>query len=82
MIIIFEDDDSDRPAWAGGNPELNPHAGAGGGKPVGAGSKKGDLYGDLIMLLRNPVSGEAIIEGGEYLICLDVGCRRGTRFTL
>jgi len=74
VIIILEDDDSDRPAWAGGNPELNPHAKAGGGKPTGAGSKKGDLYGDLIMLLRDPVTGEAIVENGEYLICLDVAC--------
>ena len=78
VIIILEDDDSDRPAWAGGNPQLNPHAKAGGGKPAGAGSKKGDLYGDLIMFLRDPVTGEPIVVDGENLICLDPACTTTT----
>lgn len=45
-------EDSDRPAWAGGNRELNPHS-RGGGRPVGAGIGKGDLYGDLWQILRD-----------------------------
>ncbi len=52
-------DDSDRPAWAQGNRDLNPHA-QGGGQPEGAGVKKGDLYGDLYVILRND-NGEPIL---------------------
>jgi len=76
--VVGEDDDSDRPVWAGGNPELNPHSGGGGGKPEGAGSKKGDLYGDLIMLKRDPETGVAVQVDGEYLICLNVACTETT----
>ena len=68
------DEDSDRPEWAGGNPEENPHSGGGGGQPTTAGTKKGDLYGDLIMLVRNPETGEPVVEDGEYLICQDAAC--------
>jgi hypothetical protein len=42
-------DDSDRPIWAG---VKGGKAGAG-GKPAGGGTKKGDLYGDLWIILRN-----------------------------
>ena len=42
-------EDSDRPAWAG---VKGGKAGAG-GKPGGAGTKKGDLYGDMVVLLRD-----------------------------
>lgn len=42
-------EDSDRPIWAG---VKGGKAGAG-GQPTGAGSKKGDLYGDLYVILRN-----------------------------
>jgi len=55
IIIILEedgDDDSDRPVWAGGNRDLNPHA-QGGGQPPGSGIKKGDLFGDLYIILRD-----------------------------
>ena len=45
-------DDSDRPEWAQGNRDLNPHA-QGGGQPPGAGIKKGDLFGDLWIILRD-----------------------------
>lgn len=78
VIIILEDEDSDRPDWAMGNPELNPHAKAGGGKPTGAGTMKGDLYGDLIVLVRDPETGEPVVENGEYLICLDADCTSTT----
>jgi hypothetical protein len=69
------DDDSDRPVWAGGDPTLNPHSGGGEGKPDGAGTMKGDDYGDLIVLLRDPVTGvpEETPEG-ELLVCLDAAC--------
>jgi hypothetical protein len=73
--VLEADEDSDRPAWAGGNPTANPHSGGGEGKPSGAGTKKGDDYGDLIVLLRNPITGEPLTDAnGEYLICLDVAC--------
>lgn len=78
------DDDSDRPQWAGGNPELNPHAGAGAGNPD-SGTTKGDIYGDLVVLFRDLASGEPIIAGTsvdpetgevitEYYVCLDPDC--------
>ena len=60
IIILEEDDDSDRPEWAQGNRELNPHA-RGGGQPAGAGTKKGDLYGDLYIILRDE-NGEPILD--------------------
>lgn len=43
---------SGKPDWTGGNPGLNPGRG-GGGKPDGAGSKKGELFGDQLILLRD-----------------------------
>ncbi|GAB4239375.1 MAG: hypothetical protein Tsb0032_43460 [Kiloniellaceae bacterium] len=68
VIIILEDDsddDSDRPAWAQGNRELNPHS-KGGGRPEGAGVKKGDLYGDLWMILRDD-NGEPILDANGHV---------------
>jgi hypothetical protein len=43
------DEDSDRPEWAGvkGGPKDK------GGKPGTAGSKRGDLFGDMVVLLRD-----------------------------
>ncbi len=58
-------EDSDRPAWAG---VKGGKAGAG-TKPGSAGTKKGDLFGDLYVLLRDPVTGGALTEtvsGKEY----------------
>lgn len=51
------DEDSDRPVWAG---VKGGKAGAG-GKPAGAGSKKGDLFGDMVVLLRDE-NGEPILN--------------------
>jgi hypothetical protein len=51
-VVVNVDDDSDRPAWAMGNNELNPHS-KGGGQPEGSGDMKGDLYGDLYVILRD-----------------------------
>ena len=42
-------EDSDRPAWAG----VKGGKAGGGGKPGGAGTKKGDLFGDMVILLRD-----------------------------
>jgi len=43
------EEDSDRPVWAG----VKGGKSGGGGKPAGAGSKKGDLFGDMVVLLRD-----------------------------
>lgn len=43
-------EDSDRPVWAG----VKGGKSGGGGKPDGAGSKKGDLFGDMVVVLRDP----------------------------
>jgi hypothetical protein len=77
--VLEADDDSDRPEWAQGNREANPHA-QGGGQPPGAGDKKGDEYGDLIVLKRDPVTGLPLVdeETGELLICLDAACTETT----
>ena len=72
--VLEADDDSDRPPWAGGNPGENPHSGGGDGKPDSAGTMKGDEYGDLLVLKRDPVTGEPLTEDGEYLVCLDAAC--------
>ena len=49
--ISGEDDgeESDRPDWAGAKGGKNEH----GGKPATAGSTKGDLFGDLYVILRD-----------------------------
>lgn len=49
---------SDRPPTAG----VKGGKGGGGGQPPSSGSKKGDLYGDLYVLIRNPVTGVALTE--------------------
>ena len=69
--VLEADDDSDRPSWAGvSGGEGRP----GGGGNTDAGTVKGDEYGDLIVLLRDPLTGEPIKIDGEYQICLDVAC--------
>lgn len=47
--VSGEEEDSDRPVWAG----VKGGKSGGGGKPAGAGSKKGDLFGDMVVLLRD-----------------------------
>jgi hypothetical protein len=69
--LAAEDDDSDRPPWAGGSKELNPHRGD--PNPT-AGTKKGGDYGDLWVVVRDPVTGEPLLINGEYQVCLDAGC--------
>ncbi len=65
------DDDSDRPAWAGGNTDANPHSGGGN---EGSDSKKGDEYGDLYVVVRDPETGVPILVNGELQICTDEDC--------
>jgi len=43
------EEDSDRPVWAG----VKGGKSGGGGKPAGAGTKKGDLFGDMVVVLRD-----------------------------
>lgn len=73
IIIIEEDgaDESDRPEWAGGVTELNPHRGDPNATP---GTRRGDDYGDLIVVLRDLATGEPIMIDGEYQVCLDPAC--------
>ena len=47
--IAAEDEDSDRPDWAGGGGGPNDR----GGRPADAGSARGDLYGDMYVILRD-----------------------------
>jgi hypothetical protein len=66
------DDDSDRPDWAGmpggeGRP-------GGGGNP-NPGVTKGDDYGDLVMLLRDQVTGEPELDAeGNLQVCTSADC--------
>jgi hypothetical protein len=62
-----EDSDSDRPIWAG---VKGGKAGAG-GRPEGSGTSKGDLYGDLWIILRND-NGEPILTPEGYVQPIDV----------
>ena len=72
MSKVLEDDsDSDRPEWAMGNKELNPHSGTPNPTP---GIKKGGDYGDLWVVVRDPVTGAPILVNGEYQVCLDPAC--------
>lgn len=47
--IASEEEDSDRPDWAGGGGGPNDR----GGRPADAGSARGDLYGDMYVILRD-----------------------------
>lgn len=70
-VLGSEESDSDRPVWAGGSKELNPHRGTANPTP---GTNKGDTYGDLWVVVRDPVTGEPILVNGEYQVCLDPSC--------
>lgn len=56
-----EEEDSDRPSWAGGGGK------PGTGKPATAGSKKGDEYGDLWVVLRDPATGAPILDENGHV---------------
>jgi len=85
--VLEADDDSDRPPWAQGNRDENPHA-QGGGQPPDAGDKKGDEYGDLWTYVRDPATGLPVIvtrEDGTYyqvVVCTDAECTATEIFEL
>jgi hypothetical protein len=54
-------DDSDAPDWAG---EKGGKSGMGGGKPSNAGAKKGDLFGDMYVILRDAQGVPILNEDG------------------
>ncbi|WP_296895487.1 hypothetical protein [Thiobacillus sp.] len=58
--IPAAEEDSDRPVWAG----VKGGKSGGGGKPAGAGSKKGDLYGDMVVLLRDANGAPILTSAG------------------
>lgn len=64
-----EEEDSDRPEWAG-PPTDGDDGGKGrndrGAKPDGAGTEKGDLYGDLYIILRD-ANGVPILNDGGFV---------------
>lgn len=70
---VDDGDDSDRPDWAMGNKEANPHRGDSNPTP---GDRKGDEYGDLFIVVRDPFTGEPILVDGEMQVCLDSGCEQ------
>ena len=59
-------EDSDRPAWAGAKGGKNEH----GTKPATSGSKKGDLYGDLYVILRD-ANGVPILSAAGFVQPID-----------
>ncbi len=61
-----EEEDSDRPAWAGEKGGKNAH----GEKPGTAGSAKGDLYGDLYVILRD-ANGVPILNSSGFVQPID-----------
>lgn len=77
-ILAGEEDDSDRPDWAGGNKELNPHRGDGN---AGGDSKKGDDYGDLWVILRDDLGNPILDENGNIQPCLDEACTKVIQLT-
>lgn len=63
------EEESDRPEWAGTpGPEGKP-----GGGSSGDGGKKGELYGDLFVILRDD-QGNPILANGYVQPCLDPAC--------
>ncbi len=71
------DEDSDRPDWAGGDKEENPHRGEGNPNP---GDMKGEDYGDLWVYVRDEVTGLPIVVDCEdatcyqIVVCTDADC--------
>ena len=65
MLSLSDDEDSDRPPWAGGKTELNDHI----NRNEDSGTSRGGDYGDLYVLLRdvNGVPELTEIEGEYYV---------------
>lgn len=72
---ILDDDggeeDSDRPDWAQGNKELNPHRGEG---SAGGDTQKGGDYGDIWVILRDDLGNPILDENGNVQPCVDLAC--------
>ena len=70
--VSTEEEDSDRPVWAG----VKGGKSGGGGKPAGAGSKKGDLFGDMVILLRDtngvPILVDGLVQVVAYIYDADM----------
>lgn len=65
--LLSEDEDSDRPSWAG----VPGNEGKPGGGNAGSSSKKGGDYGDIVVMLRND-DGSLVIEGNTtYAVAAD-----------
>ncbi len=67
VVVQDDDSDSDRPTWA---KQPGGKDGAGGGAPPTAGSKKGDLFGDLWVILRDD-NGVPILTAEGWVQPLD-----------
>lgn len=72
------DEDSDRPVWAGGNKELNPHRGEG---SAGSDIKKGGDYGDIWVVLRDDLGNPILDSNGNLQPCLDAACTQIVQLT-
>ncbi|MGE3428718.1 MAG: hypothetical protein AB7I44_18335 [Hyphomicrobiaceae bacterium] len=71
---VAEEEDSDRPAWAGKNPtEPKP-----GSRSTESGTKKGDIYGDLYIVKRDE-NGDPILVGGQLQVYYVVTAADGTK---
>jgi len=62
-------EDSDAPDWAGA--PGGGKSGMGGGKPATAGAKKGDLFGDVVVILRDS-NGVPILSDAGFVQPIDV----------
>lgn len=63
-VLRLPSEDSDRPVWAG----VKGGKSGGGGKPFSAGIKKGDLFGDMYVLLRDANGVPVLVDGKEQVI--------------
>ena len=77
-ILAGEEEDSDRPAWARGNKELNPHRGTG---SAGSTTKKGSDYGDIWVILRDDSGNPILDANGNVQPCLDTACTKVIQLT-
>jgi hypothetical protein len=77
-LLSEADEDSDRPVWAGGAKELNPHRGEG---SAGSDIKKGSDFGDIWVILRDDLGNPILDANGNIQPCLDAGCTRVIQLT-
>lgn len=77
-ILAGEEEDSDRPAWAGGEKELNPHRGEG---SAGGDTQKGGDYGDIWVILRDDLGNPILDANGNIQPCLDAACTEVIQLT-